>query len=601
MSFWDTETNADGAGPGDPAPDPSDGGSGRERAGGLVAGLVVLGLVLLVGAGWVAAYYAAADNVPRGASVEGVAIGGRSPEDAVRDLEQDLSAQETAPVVLQVGDREVEVDPVEAGLTVDHEASVGAVGGGRSWDPRRLWDYYTGGDDVEAVVDVDRDALDAALAAADDQVGRAAEDGAVALTPSGPEVTQPVNGTTLEPGPAREAVLTAFLDPEPTAEVDLATVVPDIDRDDVRAALEDFADPAFSAPVTLRFDGSPVRLTPAELAPALALEAEDGELVPTADADVLGGLVDARVAAEGGDPVDASFEVVGGEPRVVPARPGVAYQPADVAAAVLDVLVRPQDRRTADVPASVDQPDLTTQEAGSLGVEEVVSDFSTYYPDADYRNVNLGRAAELIDGTLLEPGETFSLNGTVGERTIANGFTEGYVISDGILVEDLGGGVSQMATTLFNAMFFAGLEDVEHKPHSFYIDRYPVGREATVAWGVLDLRFRNDTDHGVLIKAAVTPSSGATQGEVNVTMYSTKTWDVRSRTSALYAYTSPTTRVLDTPDCYAYTGSEGFTVDVYRDFSEPGSDEVVRTEQFTTVYTPSDGVECVPPGSPQAD
>ena len=76
----------------------------------------------------------------------------------------------------------------------------------------------------------------------------------------------------------------------------------------------------------------------------------------------------------------------------------------------------------------------------------------------------------------------------MGERTEANGFTKGYIISDGILVQDLGGGVSQIATTLFNAMFFAGLEDVEHKPHSFYIDRYPIGREATVAWGAVDLR-----------------------------------------------------------------------------------------------------------------
>ena len=90
---------------------------------------------------------------------------------------------------------------------------------------------------------------------------------------------------------------------------------------------------------------------------------------------------------------------------------------------------------------------------------------------------------------MLKPGETFSLNDTVGERTEANGFTKGFIISDGIFKEDLGGGVSQMATTTFNAMFFAGLEDVEHKPHSFYIDRYPVGREATVAWGAVDLRF----------------------------------------------------------------------------------------------------------------
>ena len=92
-----------------------------------------------------------------------------------------------------------------------------------------------------------------------------------------------------------------------------------------------------------------------------------------------------------------------------------------------------------------------------LGIPEEVSEFTTYYPHADYRNVNIGRAAELIDGTVLEPGETFSLNDTVGERTRANGFTEGFVISDGVFAEELGGGVCQVATTTFNAAFFAGL------------------------------------------------------------------------------------------------------------------------------------------------
>ena len=96
------------------------------------------------------------------------------------------------------------------------------------------------------------------------------------------------------------------------------------------------------------------------------------------------------------------------------------------------------------------KPDFTTKEARALRVRERVSTFTTYFPYAEYRNVNIGRAAEIIDGTLLKPGETFSLNDTVGERTEANGFTKGYVINDGILVQDLGGGVSQMATTLFN-------------------------------------------------------------------------------------------------------------------------------------------------------
>ena len=103
-------------------------------------------------------------------------------------------------------------------------------------------------------------------------------------------------------------------------------------------------------------------------------------------------------------------------------------------------------------------------------------EFTTSFPYAEYRNINIGRAAELINNTLLKPGETFSLNRIVGERTAANGFTEGYVIKGGI-EKDLGGGVSQSATTTFNAMFFAGLKDIQHRPHTLYINRYPAGRE----------------------------------------------------------------------------------------------------------------------------
>ena len=103
-----------------------------------------------------------------------------------------------------------------------------------------------------------------------------------------------------------------------------------------------------------------------------------------------------------------------------------------------------------------------------------------------------------MDRTLVLPGKVFSLNRTVGERTEARGFAAGYIINNGQLEVDFGGGVSQLVTTTFNAAYFAGLEIVEHHPHSFYISRYPEGREATVAWGVKDLRFRNDSPNGDL-------------------------------------------------------------------------------------------------------
>jgi vancomycin resistance protein YoaR len=250
-----------------------------------------------------------------------------------------------------------------------------------------------------------------------------------------------------------------------------------------------------------------------------------------------------------------------------------------------------------DVPAEVVEPEFTTADAKALGIEKQVSEFTTYFPYAEYRNVNIGRAAGLVDGTIVAPGETFSLNGTVGERTAENGFTEGFIISNGIFKEDLGGGVSQMATTTFNAAFFAGMTDVQHKPHSFYIDRYPVGREATVAWPTVDLQWRNDTTYGVLVHAHLTPSTPSSQGELTVRFFSTPYWDITTKTGARYNFTSPATRTLDTEDCYPNAGYGGFDINIWRYWRRAGSEELERTERMHTTYTPSDTVICKPPGS----
>jgi vancomycin resistance protein YoaR len=376
--------------------------------------------------------------------------------------------------------------------------------------------------------------------------------------------------------------------------VPLRSAGPDIDQADVQEALETFANPAMSAPVTLVFGDSPVQLRPSDFSKALGMKVEDGELVPDLDEQALGRLVDAGVGDED-EPVDATVALVDGKPKVVPAKPGVTYDPADISDAFLELVTRDGDEREMKVEATVAEPEFTTADARALKIREQVSTFTTYYPYAEYRNINIGRAAEIIDGTVLKPGDVFSLNDIVGERTRENGFTEGFIISDGIFKEDLGGGVSQMATTTFNAAFFAGLKDIEHKPHSFYIDRYPVGREATVAWGAVDLRFENDTPYGVLVHATVQPSTPSSQGVVTVSMYSTKYWDISSTTSDRYNYREPATRTLTTPDCYPNTGYAGFDVDVTRTFRKPGSDEVVKTERFHTAYTPSDTVICKDP------
>jgi vancomycin resistance protein YoaR len=498
------------------------------------------------------------------------------------------------PVPVEVDGEVTRITPDQAGLSVDYAASVEAAGGERSWAPGRLWDYYTGGDDLDAVLTVDEERMQATVDRLVAESGTPPRDGDLRFDGARVDVVEPRGGQQVDPDEARAALEAAYLGEGEAAVLDLHPAGPDIDEADVQQALDDFANPALSGPVTLVFDKSRVTLSPQDFGDVLGVRAEGGELVPALDAKRLIRLVDDRISRDGA-PVDATVRLVGGKPRVVPAKPGVTYEPVDVEEVFLELVTRKDGKRQEQVPSTVAKPDFTTRDARALGIKERVSTFTTYYPYAEYRNVNIGRAAELIDGTVLKPGETFSMNDTVGERTRENGFTEGFIIADGVFKEDLGGGVSQMATTLFNAMFFAGLEDVEHRPHSFYIDRYPVGREATVVWGALDLRFRNDTDHGVLIDTNVTPGTPSSQGVVTVSMYSTKVWDIESITGDRYNLTEEDTRVLRTPDCYPNDGYGGFDIDVTRVFRRAGSSEVVRRETFTTTYTPSDTVICKPP------
>ncbi|MDQ4082341.1 MAG: VanW family protein, partial [Actinomycetota bacterium] len=149
---------------------------------------------------------------------------------------------------------------------------------------------------------------------------------------------------------------------------------------------------------------------------------------------------------------------------------------------------------------------LTTAEARALGITRVLSSFSTPYAGTADRVRNLQLAVSLLDGAIVRPGRVFSLNARVGERTLERGFRPAPVIIGGEYKEGVGGGVSQVATTVFNAAWEAGLKIVERNPHSLYISRYPLGRDATVNYPDLDLKFLNDTGRPLLVRGASTAS-----------------------------------------------------------------------------------------------
>ena len=269
----------------------------------------------------------------------------------------------------------------------------------------------------------------------------------------------------------------------------------------------------------------------------------------------------------------ATWDVSSGTPVVVPSQQGKGVANDQLTSELIQALPASGSDRAANVDIVATDPALTTEQAQALNITEQLSSFTQKFDYAEYREVNVGQAAEYMNGVVLKPDDVYSMNGTIHERTEANGYVEGTFISNGRFEQGLGGGVSIATTATWTAAFFAGLEDIEVNPHSLYISRYQPGLEATVAWGQLDLRFKNDTGNGVLI----TTSAGETF--ITVTMWGTKVYDeIQDVSSDRYNVKKYSTVHDDSPECNAQGGVNGFTIDVWRVFIQGGQE--VKREKF---------------------
>ena len=177
-------------------------------------------------------------------------------------------------------------------------------------------------------------------------------------------------------------------------------------------------------------------------------------------------------------PVNATVQISEGAPQITPDALGTEINAETLESGVL--AASKSETRTVEVELAQVEADMTVADVEALGIVERISDFSTNLTNDEVRTNNLRTGAAAISGVIVMPGETFSLLDTLGPITPENGYGNAGVIIDGVVVDGMGGGLSQLATTVYNASFFAGLEDVEHQPHSQYINRYPEGREATI-------------------------------------------------------------------------------------------------------------------------
>lgn len=564
----------------------------RKKRTGLIVGGIVGGLLVLVGGAYVAGYAMAGDKTPKNASVNGVHIGGLTHDEAVTRLSSELGSSFNTPITLTAGDKSAQILPADSGLTVDFNATVMNAGAGKSWNPTHIWNVLSGGGPLEPITTIDQTLAAEAIAKVAPTFEVAGKDATIAIDGITVVTTPSVQKVALDQAATVTLVTDSWMKQD-TLTAPLVSEDPAVTTDEVNTVKTDYADKALSGPVTVKLaDGKTIPIDVKSIAAATTFTVADGNVTATTDMEKIWADAEKAISKLGlAKGKNASFTFTGGSPTVVPSTDGMTVDKKDFLAVVQPAITASGAERAVTVKVTKAPAELSTEDATKLGVKEVTGEFTTTFPHADYRNTNLARAAASMNGKLVLPGEVFSMNDTLGPRTAANGYVDGYVIQGSRLVKETGGGISQSATTVFNAIFFAGLEDVEHHPHTLYFPRYPAGREATLYYGQLDLKFKNNTDHGVVIQAYVNKSTPGKNGSITVKIWSTKVWQkVESTplTPTNYYNTDPITN--SEANCEPQAAAPGFTVNYERLFYQNGS--VVKREPFSWKYSATPQVTC---------
>lgn len=541
-----------------------------------------VGVVVLAGA-YVAGQWAVADKVPRGTTVAGVAVGGLSTQQAVTTLEEGLADRLTADVEVSAGEATGTLDPVAAGLGIDAAATVDDLAG-FDLSPAHLWRTLFGGTDVDPVVTVDDAALDTELESVAQALAVDPVDGTVVFADGQVTATPAKDGQQVDVAAARERVLGSWLRTSEPIDLPVSATAPAVTQAATDAALE--VGRAFvSAPVRVEVAEQTAEIPVSALTAAASFTPEGEGLALHLDEDAIAKAVLDRTKDLETSAADASFVFEKGKPVIKGGEKGLALDRPALAAAVASVATQPGDRKAVVELVEVDA-EQSKDALEALGVKEVVAEFTTPLGASNAARIhNLTLGAKRVTGQLILPDETWSLTEALSPITAEGGYASAGIVSNGQLTEGVGGGLSQMATTTYNAGFLAGLEIVEHRPHSYYFSRYPEGREATIFLGSIDMRLKNDTPYGVLLQSFVK------DGSVTVRAWSTKHFRVETSTSPRRDVVSPRTVTSTASSCIAQAqGSPGFAVTVTRKVYL--GDEQVKDESNVWRYAAQNGVVC---------
>jgi len=250
------------------------------------------------------------------------------------------------------------------------------------------------------------------------------------------------------------------------------------------------------------------------------------------------------------------------------------------------------------IPLITLEPEVTREEIESLLFRDELATRTTKIAGTSNRLNNIVLSSSTINGTILNPGDVFSFNGIVGQRTAGKGYKEAGAYVGGKVVQEIGGGICQTSSTIYDCVLHTDLEVVERLPHRYIVTYLPLGNDATINWGSIDFKFRNNTDYPIRIEAVVNVR------DLSVKLIGTKLDDTYIKVDYTLISKTPyqTIRREDASvppgqtveDAGGYTGH---VVDTYKSLYDADGNLIRKTLVGRSTYRVQDRVILVPPAS----
>ena len=554
----------------------------KYRVGEYIGQLILTTLALIL----LGCYVWSITVVPPNTKLFGYEIGGKLSSNVYEQINFAVKDKVNDPINFQTPQGTFSTTPEQIGLELDLSTTVKGI-------RKNIFFFFKSAvfsTEIKPTINLDENTFKIALAKVITDNTKTPINATLATQGGKVVTTEAVSGTQIDWEKTKKSLRESWLYEGRKAEVVIAYIPPAVSNEDVNKVRSNLADLAVASPITLKIGTRSVEISPEVIGTALNFVPNKEKLESKFDESVIINEISRQIPNIQTTASDAKFDFPGDKVVIVPAQVGIKFKPGQLDAALSPVF-RQKENRVVNLDSAVVNPQISTESLEALGIKEQLSTFRQDFDYLPYREINVGQAARYMDGKILKPGEIFSMNETIKERTTKNGYVKGiYIGEGGRFAFGLGGGVSIITSATWTAAFYAGLERIEQRAHSVLIARYTPGLEATISWPKLDLKFRNNTQSNILIKAI------PARDGITISMYGTK---VYNRITAKFGEPYNLNNNIETinsydPNCLEQDPAPGFKIVVTRQFWKNNS--IVQSENLTTSYKPSDHVICLKEG-----